>query len=75
MNGISRSFELQACLGRNLHKIGKDYLLLLKVKDKEDLAEGDIGVLVLPSNRSLNNTKVTSSQIRKIYNGLDFIPS
>ena len=44
MNGISRSFELQACLGRNLHKIGKDYLLLLRVKDKEDLAEGDIGV-------------------------------
>jgi hypothetical protein len=25
-------------------RLAKDYLLLLKVKDKEDLAEGDLGV-------------------------------
>ena len=59
MNGISRSFELQACFGRNLHKIGKDYLLLLRVKDKEDLAEGDIGA-PHASNYILNNIKAES---------------
>ena len=52
----------------------KCYLKLLRVQDKEDLAEDDRGVPTLPNNYSLVNIKVTSLQIKKNYNGWDFIP-
>ena len=52
-------------------RFAEGYFKLLRLQDKEDF--GDTGV-PLPSNCSLNDIKVTSLQIKKNYNGWDFIP-
>jgi hypothetical protein len=63
MNGISWSLVVHACLGCNVQTFANGHLKLLRVQDKKDSADGDVGVPPLPNNYRSYNIRVESMQI------------
>jgi hypothetical protein len=63
MNGTPWSYTL--VLVAIYKRFTSGHLTLLRMQDKKNSADGDIGVSLLPNNFRSNNIRVESMQIQK----------